>query len=653
MKKNFLALCAWGAFVPAFAQTALNTVTVTGNPLGSADGTAPTAQYSGTELLLRTQSTLGETLDGTPGVASTYFGPNASRPTIRGLDGDRVRVLNNGAAVTDVSGLSYDHAVSADPLSAERIEVLRGPGALLYGGNAVGGVVNVLDSRIAREPLFDARGGISGKLDLAAASGNAERSAAFAMDAGNDRYALHADAFKRNTGDVAVPVDLACNQSAARAICNSASDTDGAAVGGSVFWEHGYLGASASQFSSRYGTVAEDDVTIGMRAERYALDGEWRFQSGPWRSLRWHLGHSDYQHTEYEGSEAGTVFKSRGSELRLEARHAPWSGLQGVWGLQADVSDFSAAGEEAFAPYSQTRQSALFAYEELALPWGHVSAGARTEQVAVQSMGNPEVDRFVVGTRNFNPVSLALGALWKLAPEWQASANLAYSERAPKDYELFANGPHIATHAFEIGDASLGLEQSRNIDIGLQWQRGPHRFALSVFANEFANYTSQTATGAQSDGLDVYAYTQVRARFSGAEASARLRLIDSVQTLDLELRGDTVRARDLDSGEALPRIAPGRLGASLIWSQAAWSARVGASYAAAQNEVPAGQLATDAYTLWNAALSYAQGQALWFAKLDNAGDALAYSASSILTQTVPGKAPLPGRTLRVGVRLNF
>jgi iron complex outermembrane receptor protein len=185
------------------------------------------------------QATLGETLDGTPGISSTYFGPNASRPVIRGLDGDRIRILNNGGAVADASSLSYDHAVTVDPLSIERIEVLRGPGALQYGGSAVGGVVNVIDNRIAREALFDAQGGITGKVDLGLASGNAEQGGGFLLEAGNNHYALHADVFNRSTGDVAVPVTLACSKPGApglvNKICNSASDTRGAAVGSSVF----------------------------------------------------------------------------------------------------------------------------------------------------------------------------------------------------------------------------------------------------------------------------------------------------------------------------------------------------------------------------------------------------------------------------------
>ena len=683
MKKTSLALLAFGTLsaTPSFAQTPVATaataaaqpaqasatpatlapVTITGNPLGTTDLIAPSAQLSGAALLFRTQTTLGETLDGTPGIASTYFGPNASRPVIRGLDGDRVRILSNGASNSDASSLSYDHAVTADPLSMERIEVLRGPAALLYGGNAVGGVVNVIDNRIAREPMFDAKGGVGGKADLGYATGNAENGAALVIEGGNDRFAVHADAFNRTTGDVEVPVELVCTKpgSAARArkICNSASDTRGAALGASVFFTQGYLGASLSQFNSNYGTVAEDEVTIGMKSDHAAVAGEWRGLGGPVQSVKFHWGQTDYTHTEFEGRDAGTLFKSNGHDLRVEARHAPWGALNGVVGLQTESSNFSADGAEAFAPYSNTRQSALFVYEELATSWGKVSGGLRTESVSVESFGNPQVDRFVTGTRSFSPVSYAVGALWNAAPAWQFTTNLAYSERAPKDYELFANGPHIATNAYELGDATLRVEQSTNLDLGVHWKVGANRMALSAFVNEFSNYLALQATGTQEDGLDAYAYAPVKARFSGVEASGTVRLLQGAQTLDLELRGDMVRAQNATTGEALPRIAPVRLGANVVWTQGPWNVRLGASHAAEQTEVPSGQTSRPASTLWNAAVAYSVKlggvQSLWYARVDNLTDALAYSASSILTQTAPGKSPLPGRSVKLGLRVNF
>ena len=694
MKKLSMALLSAGALFAASvrAQSAnvpeLAPIIVTANPLASADVMVPVVQYSGKSLLLRAQSTLGETLDGTPGLSSTYFGPNASRPVIRGLDGDRIRILNNGGALSDVSGLSDDHAVTTDSLSVERIEVLRGPGALQYGGSAVGGVVNVIDNRIARGPLFDVQGGIAGKVDVGVSSGNAEQSGGVLLETGTDRFALHADVFNRSTGDVAVPLPLACTKpgstATANKICNSASQTHGGALGASAFFDQGYIGMSVSDFRSDYGTVAEDEVSIGMQSKRYLLEGEVRWLDAWLQKIKWQWGRNEYAHTEFEGATPGTVFKSSGNDLRVQAQHAPWCGVNGVIGLQTDHANFSADGDEAFAPYSKTRQNAIFFYEELATGWGKWSLGARLESVRVDSDGNPLVARFAPDSRSFAPQSYGVGGLWDFRSHWQLSSNLAYTQRAPKDYELFANGPHIATHAYEVGDSDLGIERSTNLDVGVNWKHGAHRFGVNTFVNQFSNYLSLQATGINRDSegnggngvsvtdsgdgtsvesggvaqiLPQYAYTQVQARFTGMELSGNVRLLDVGHTLDLEMRADTVRAVNTSTGQPLPRIAPVRLGATLAWGQGPWGARLGASYSAAQNDVPPGQLATTGYTLWNASVDHRmkvqQSSLLWFAKVDNLSDALAYSSSSILTQTAIGKAPLPGRTFKVGLQVSF
>ncbi len=688
-----LALMALGT-TGANAQTAtrsdgaLPSVTVTGNPLGATDLIAPADSYTGAALLFRSRSTLGETLDGTPGVSSSYFGPNASRPIIRGLDGDRVHILQNSGSSVDASGLSNDHAVPSDPISMERVEVLRGPGALMYGGSAVGGVVNVIDNRIPQERVFDAGGGISGKFNLEAASGNGERAAAALLETGTDRMALHVDAFNRRSDDVSVPIRLECGKpgspAAAKAICNSSAQNQGAAVGGTLFFDHARLGASFSSFRSDYGTVAEDAVTIGMQSNRAALEWDIDQLPGWFHSVKLRASQTHYQHTELEDGEPGTVFKNTGHDIRLVAHHAKLGPWEGVLGLQSEEVRFSADGTEAFAPYSHSTQTALFAFEELPLAWGRISLGARMEAVQVTSSGNPQVARFVPDSRSFNPHSVALGVLWNARADWQLTTNLAYTERAPKDYELFANGPHLATNAYEVGNRQFGVEQSTNLDLGLKWKQGANSFQLSAFANQFSNYVSQRATGVLrdtdgngSDGVGVtddgnglsvesgggasvlpeYVYTQIGARFTGLEGSGKLRLLDARQTLDLEVRGDWVRAVETASGAPLPRIAPVRLGASLVWTQGAWGARLDTNHVAASSDGPVGQLPSAAYTLVNASLNYRQQMgatsALWFARLDNVGDVLAYSATSILTQTAPGKAPLPGRSLKLGVQVAF
>ena len=668
----------------------LKEVTVTGNPLGATDLIAPAAQYSGEALLLRSSTTLGETLNGVPGVSSTYFGPNASRPIIRGQDGDRIRILNNGGTLLDVSNLSYDHSVTADPISIERIEMLRGPGALQYGGSAIGGAVNVIDNRIPREALFDAKGGVGGKLDLGLASGNRERGAGALLESGNDRYALHVDAFSRETGDVRVPIDLLCDKASgaftARRICNSASNVNGGALGGSVFFRQGYLGASVSTYRSKYGTVAEPDVTIDMKADRFALEGELRDLGSLIQSIKGHYSYSDYVHTEFAGSIAGTVFKNRGSDFRLEARHARFGSLEGLIGIQAENSRFSADGDEAFAPYSRTRQKALFAYEEYGTSWGKLSFGGRLDSVNVESFGNPnpEITRFVPGSRDFKPASYAVGALWNLTPRWQLTSNVARTERAPKDYELFANGPHVATKAYEVGDASLLKERATQFDVGAAWKSGANSFSLTTYISRFQNYIGLTqtpgvtrnqadgevnpvgdplnpgfsqATGHPLEPLAEFRYQQTQARFTGLETSGNIRLVDGASPWDLALRGDLVRATNLVTGQPLPRIAPVRVGATLKYASGPFGASVGFDHAAPQNRVPEGDRTTSAYTLWNANASYrfkrGSSNFLLYAKLNNLTNQLAYSATSVLTTTVFPAAPLPGRSLKIGLQMSF
>lgn len=669
------------------AERSLSTVTVTGNPLGATELAAPVQQLEGRALQLREQPTLGETLSGLPGVSSTYFGPTASRPIIRGLDGDRIRILSNGGATHDVSSLSYDHAVAADPIAVERIEVLRGPGALLYGGSALGGVVNLIDNRIPREPMA----GASGRADLGWSSGARARSGAVLVEGGNERIGLHVDAFERNAGDTRVPIALACDRGAgpvlARRLCNSQAQARGGAVGGSVFFDRGYLGASVSEFRTDYGSVAEDAVTLGMRSQRTALQGELRELKGPLRSVKLQAGSQRYRHTEFDDGQPGTRFRSEGEDLRIEARHAPIGPLDGVVGVQAERVDFSAQGDEAFAPPSRTRSRALFVHEELATGWGKLSFGGRREWVDVDTPGSDTVARFTPAARSFGPSSAAVGAVWNLAPAWQATANLARSARAPRDYELYANGPHLATGAYEVGSRNLGLERSTSVDLGLQWAQGPQRFRVGLFQHRFSNYIALLGTGLQrdeegngagtgvadcGDGTSVesgcaagivpeLAFQGVRARLRGleAEGSTRLWKADGQGggTVDLELRGDLVRGDNLTTGQPLPRIAPVRLGATLVWARGGWGARLGVDRWEGQDRVPAGDRAVGGYTLVSAALTHDQRvgptRLQWFARLDNAANRLAYSATSFLTQSAPGRVPLPGRSLRLGVRVAF
>jgi iron complex outermembrane receptor protein len=274
-------------------------------------------------------------------------------------------------------------------------------------------------------------------------------------------------------------------------------------------------------------------------------------------------------------------------------------------------------------------------------------------------LGNPDLPRFDegIGTHKFTPFSVAAGAVFKLSPTWSMTGNAALTQRAPKDYELFAKGPHLATHAWEIGNKDLGLEKSKSLDAGLQWKSGPHSLNVTAFASQFANYIGLMNTKDVEDDLPVQLYQGVKAQFRGLEASGRQRLWQGASTLDLDWRADTVRAINTSTSEPLPRIAPVRVGATLVHGQGPWRAKIGADWHSAQKRVPDGSVATAAYTLLNASVSYRQKLdatvLYWFARLDNLSNQLAYSASSILTSTAFGKSPLPGRSVKLGVQATF
>ncbi len=669
MKPIFWATL-WVAAAPVWAQQTPETVVITGNPLGSGELATPSSVLSGNGLVLRRGSSLGETLDGLPGVSASHFGPNANRPMIRGQDGDRIRILSNAGASLDASSLSFDHAVPIDPLVVERIEVLRGPAALLYGGSAVGGVVNAIDNRIPKARID----GLSGAMETRFGGAAGERAVSALVEAGGNGFAWHADAFGRRTENLRVPafdrpLDDGRTQRRTRVV-NSASQAQGGAVGGSLVWDHGHLGASIDTYQNDYGIVVEDDVTIRMRRDKFALAGEVRLSDGFISTLRGQAASTDYRHQEIAAdSTVGTTFKTRGSDARLEAVHRAWTlgpgRIEGSIGMQFESARFSALGDEAFVPSTHTRQAAGFLLERWT--WGdsgHLSAGVRAEQLRVRSAGDADGAAPQFGPpqeRRFSLHSASLGAVMNLGPQWQLSSTGSSTERAPTAYELFANGLHAATRAFERGDPRQQLERGRNLDLALAWRDGAHRVKLSVFESRFANYIALAATGepdfvdGAGDGYPVFAFRGVAARLQGLEIEASWRALDGPLSLDIDAKLDTVRGRNLDSGEALPRLAPRRATLGLNLAQGAWTARAEVQHASAQEQVPASDLATPGWTLLNLSASYALGRgerdALLFVKLQNLGNRLAYSASTVAT--VRALSPLPGRGLSAGVRLSF
>jgi iron complex outermembrane recepter protein len=665
-----LAVCGHALAQPTTTQT----IVVTGNPLNTRDLATPSSVLTGDALVLKRAGTLGETIDGLPGVSSTYFGPNANRPVIRGQDGDRIRVLSNASASVDASSLSFDHAVPIDPLVIERIEVLRGPAALLYGGSAVGGVVNAIDNRIPKARID----GVLGAIETRLAGAASERALSGLVEGGSGGLAWHADGFGRSTSDQRVPAfdrprDDGGSERSTR-IRNSASRAKGGAVGGSWVGERGYVGASVDTYRNDYGIVAEDDVTIRMHRDKLALAGEWRSPQGPLPTLKAQLAQTRYRHQEVEGTGAiGTTFKSQGTDARIDVTHAalPLLGgrVEGAFGVQAETVDFSALGEEAFVPNTQTRHVAGFVVERFS--WGegsagsgHVSAGLRAEQVRVDSLGDETGTDARFGSaqqRRFTPRSVSLGGLLELGAGWQLSSSMSSTTRAPTSYELYANGVHAATSAFERGDPAQRQERGRHVDIGLAWRAGAHGLKLSAFESRFANYIALDATSEpefvdeEGNAFPVFAFQGVRARLRGYEIEGSWRAWEGAWRLDLEARLDAVEGVNRDSGQALPRLSPTRATLGAQFTQGEFGARLEVQRLAAQDRVPATDSATRGYTLVHLSASYALhwggSKALLFARLHNAGDVLGFSASTVAT--VRALSPLPGRSLAAGLRVTF
>lgn len=679
---SVLAL-AFAATLPGLAAaqtTPPASVVITGNPLGSAP-TTPASVLAGDGLALRRGGTLGDTLDGLPGVAASGFGPQSSRPVIRGLDGDRIRLLDNGGASADASNLSFDHAVAVDPLVVERLEVLRGPAALLYGGNATGGVVNAIDNRIPRSPL----GALGGRAELRLGGAASEKAGSALLEGGADGLNWHVDAARRLSGDLRTPAFTRPGDTAPGSrVANSSGASDAAAVGASWADARGFAGAALDGYRNSYGVAVDPEVRIQMRRSRLQLAGERRGLAGPFSSVAVQASLTRYQHQEVEGDGAvGTTFRSTGQELRLQATQAPRAlaggTLRGVAGLQAEGLDFSALGEEAFVPGTRTRSQALFTLQELGLGAATLQAGARLESVTVRSDGDAadaaELKFGPAQQRRFSPRSLSLGVLAPLGSAgtpgsgWQASATLGSTQRAPAYYELFANGLHVATGAFEQGDPAQRLERSRHLELGLQWQRAGHSLRAALWHTRFANYIALDATGAtvpvqaedgSSSAVPVYRFSGVPARLQGGEIEARSRLdrLAWAAGWALEASGgiDWVRGDNRATGQPLPRIAPLRVHAALEASRGAWRAGAQLRHAERQDRVPDNDQATPGWTTLDLWASWRQrlgsgGDALWTLKLANLGNSLAFNASALPTARL--LSPAGARALQGSVRVSF
>ncbi len=645
----------------------------------------PTTVVAGRELLLNPASSLGDLLAGQPGVSSTSFGPGASRPVIRGVGGDRIRLLTGGVGTFDASVISPDHAIAVDPLLIERVEVVRGPAALLYGGNAVSGVVNVIDHRI-HTTRPDQR--LNLRTEARASSVNDEESGGIVLEGSADALAWHVDAYRRQAGDVEIPgfAETARRRAAAIAeaaehgheppeeihgrIPNTALSADGAAAGLSFLGDRAFAGFAFSGHNAFYGipaaahahvhdhdhaeadSHAHEGVRIDLRQRRFDLQAGITQPFAFFREARLKLGIARYRHAEIEDGEIGTVFRNRGFDSRLELLHQPFGVFSGAFGWQTTRSDFEAEGDEAFLPPSRTQNHAVFVFEETdtkPLAW---QLGARLERQSIDLRDGSRL------SRDENIVAASTGLVWTFNETWTLGASLAHGERAPNTQELFAHGPHPGTGAYEIGEPTLRPERSLAFDLTLRKRAGWITGSATGFVHRFDGFIYEQPSlwngDTPSPPLPVYRFSQHDARFHGAELEAIFHLHHADhQQLDLTLAADFVRAENTATRTPLPRITPARLKTGIVWRHHALVLGADAHFVDRPHRLAPDETPTPGYILANAYATYRftfERTILdVFLRASNVTDTEARLHTSFLKDF----APLPGRNLTAGLRLTF
>ncbi len=639
-----------------------------------------TSALSGEKLAAETQGQIGDMLTSLPGVSATSFGPGASRPVLRGFQGNRVAVLTDGIGNIDASNTSADHAVTIDALTTERIEVLRGPAVLLFGGQAVGGAVNVIDKRIPRsvpeEPVH-----IDTQLGYASAASEYSGGASLDVPIG-DRFIVHVDGSYRNSNDLRIggfllspslrqeALDFAAEQTAlgntaeaanATALSgargrlpNSGVETWSAGAGAAFIDDGGNLGVSFNVYDTKYGIAErpefgaepeEDGVSIDLRQYRFDLRGEVELGDGMFDKLRLRTGYANYEHVELEGGEVGTLFLSKAIESRLELTQNNKNGWRGASGVQFTTRDFEAIGEEAFVPPTRTNQLGVFTLQEFGF-------GAFEAEVALRyDRANLEAQTLDI-ERKFNNVSAAVGLGYNIG-DLKIGTNISRTGRAPSVEELFSDGPHVATQSFEIGDPTLRSERSWNGELYARYDSTRVDFTATVYANRFSSFIYESETGAIQDDLPVFQYFQRKARIWGVEAEASA-MLGSFGGFDLVIDGvaDYVRASVRGVGPA-PRIPPLRLLGGLELQSGNLDVRGEVEWTDDQKRIASFETRTEGFTMVNAAVTWRpfgrnQNIAL-IAAANNIFDVEARRAASFTKDFVP----LSGRDFRVTARFSF
>jgi len=670
-------------------------IVVAGHPPIDFGLMAGTATLDGDTLVAQTRGQIGETLARLPGVSATSFAPGASRPVLRGFDGDRVRVLLDGIGSIDASSVSADHAVVFDPLTVDHIDVLHGPAVLLFGGQAIGGAVNALDKRIPRTVPESITGAVVGGYGTAAR----ERSIGGAIDVPiGDRFVAHLDGNWRKSGDVRVGglvnspslrgqlLDEAAEHRAegetaeadefaelaglSGRIANSGARSYTLGGGLAFIDAGGNLGVSVQRFDSRYGVPLrpgsghahgaeshgdhehdhdhehEENVSIGLVQTRVDLRGAIEL-GGLFDNLQFRGAYGDYRHIEFEGDDVGTRFDGNGIEFRADLIQAERNGWRGRSGVNLLSRKMTIVGAEAFVPNNQVDRFGVFTLQSFKLGGGFEIEGAgRFEKASVKAP--------LIGfDRSFDLWSGAAGLSFAPAESWKIGVNYTRGARAPSPEELLSDGLHVATQSYERGDAGFGTETSDGFEAYLRYQTPRAQFSLTGYMTDFGKFIAARPTGEQIEGLPVFQYAQLPARFKGFEASGTVEAFRwSGGALQIDAAADYTHAQ-LKGVGPVPRIPPLRLRGGAEVRQGALRLRGEVEWNERQTRVAAFENPVPAFTFVNLSADWhpmgEEGPVTLVLAADNLFDVVGRRAASFTRDFVP----LPGRDVRITAKLAF
>ena len=676
-------------------------IVVTANPLehNVLKMTTPATVLTEEDLILNRSLSLEQTLNGIPGVNSGSFGAGAGQIVIRGQQGPRVSVLNNSITLQDAASVSPDHSITSEPLLAKQVEVLKGSATLLYGGGAIGGVVNVLDNIIPTQSIEGIQGGLELRYSDSALE---ERATVLSLEAGlSENLMAHFSYFNSDTADYEIPGYAESeilheseghdddhheeggheeeHEEVFGLLENTSVKSDGYNLGFSLLNDNGYWGISYSEFDRNYGIPGhehheeehdddhdddhkgdggdheeeEEVVRIDMEKAVFNFKGQHQFNNGGFfKMLKAHYSNTDYQHVELEGDEIGTVFSNDANELRVELTHNHLGGFAGVWGFQSSNRDFAAIGDEAFILPSETQIMSVFMIEEKDFDNWHAEFGLRYDKQSISTDFYNDVDD--------NALSLSLGATFELSENWTLPINIASAQRLPTAEELFSNQSgaseliaHLATNTIEIGNPDLDHETANNVDIGLRYRNNGFAFNFSAFNNNINDYIFLQSTGEELDDLPILNYQQLDATFKGFETDISYQYnSDNGMIWNYQLFADSTKA-ELDNGDNVPRIPAKRIGFDVGMLYGNWGVNLDYVSVSDQNTIAELELPTNGYDAVglniNRLFEHEKFETLLFLNVDNLLDEEIREHASFIKDI----APRPGRSMTAGIRVTF